>query len=109
MKYWFMLLLALVAGCSKSPLGVKSPAFDNAPAALKETWVQAVASAQTNDYAGAAIRMMGLRREQLTPEQAAAVEAALKSVTEAMYQAADRGDANALKAVEELKRRPRRP
>jgi len=40
--------------------------------------------------------------------QSAAVEASLKTVTEAMYEAADRGDLAAKKAIEELKRRPRR-
>jgi hypothetical protein len=109
MKYWLFFLAMVLAGCGKSVSGVKSNAFDNAQAPVKEVWVQAVACAQTNDYAGAAIRMMGLRNERLTPEQAAAVESAMKTVTEAMYQAADRGDAAALKAVEELKRRPRRP
>ena len=109
MKYCFILLLALVVGCSKNSSCVRSTAFENAPAATKELWGQAVAAAQTNDYAGAAVRMMSLRKEQLTPEQAAALESALKTVTEAMYQAADRGDPAALKAVEELKRRPRRP
>jgi len=36
------------------------------------------------------------------------VEAAWKTVAEAMYQAADRGDLAAKKAIDELRRRPRR-
>ena len=112
MKYQFVLwvaLVTLVASCSKSPssIGGKSTVFDSAPAAVKESWTRAVACAQTNDYAGATILMLGLRKQELTPEQSAAVEASLKTVTEAMYEAADRGDLAAKKAIEELKNRPR--
>jgi len=113
MKHQFVLwvaLVALVASCRESPssIGGKSKVFDRAPAAVKESWTQAVACAQTNDYAGATLLLAGLRKQELTPEQSAAVEASLKTVTQAMYEAADRGDLAAKKAIEELKRRPRR-
>jgi hypothetical protein len=103
-------LAALVASCSRSPssIGGKSKAFDSAPAAVKESWTQAVACAQTNDYAAATILMKELRKQELTPEQSAAVEASLKTVMEAMYEAAERGDPAAKKAIEELNKRPRR-
>ena len=113
MKHPFVLLVALAAlaaGCSKSPssIGGKSKVFDSASAAVRESWTQAVACAKTNDYAGATVLMMGLRKEELTPEQLATVDASLKTLTEAMYEAAGRGDPAAQKAIEELKKRPRR-
>jgi len=113
MKHQFVLwvaLVALVASCSKSPtsIGGMSTVFDSAPAAVKESWSQAVASARTNDYVGATILLLGLRKQDLTPEQSAAVEVSLKTVTEAMYEAADRGDPAAKKAIEELKKHLRR-
>ena len=113
MKHQFVLwvaLVTLVASCSKSPssVGGQSKLFDSAPAAVRESWTQAVACVQTDDYAGATILMLGLRKQELTPDQSAAVEASLKTVTEAMYEAAARGDPAAKKAIEELKRRPRR-
>ncbi len=103
-------LVSLIAGCSKGPASIagKSKVFDSAPAAVKEFWTQAVACAQTNDYAGATLRLMELRKQELTPAQSAAVEASLKTVTEALYAAADRGDPAAQKAIDELKKRPRR-
>ena len=106
----FIALVALVASCSKSPSSIsgRSKVFDSAPVAVKESWARAVACAQTNDYAGATILMWGLRKQELTPAQSAAVEASLKTVMEAMYAAADRGDLAAKKAIDELKKRPHR-
>jgi hypothetical protein len=106
----FIALVAMVASCSKSPssIGGRSKVFDSAPTAVKESWTRAVACAQTNGYAQATILLWGLRKQELTPAQSAAVEASLKTVMEAMYAAAERGDPAGKQAVEELKRRPRR-
>jgi hypothetical protein len=106
----FLALAALVASCSKSPSSIsgRSKVFDSAPAAVKESWTRAVAFAQTNDYAGATTLLMGLRKQELTPAQSAAVDASLKTVMEAMYAAAERGDPAAKQAIDELKRRSRR-
>ena len=113
MRHSFFVIAAVVivaASCSKSSssIGGNSKAFDRAPAMVKASWSKAVTCAQTNDCVGATILLKELRTQPLTPEQSAAVEASLKSVTETMYTAADRGDPAAQKAIEELKKRSRR-
>jgi len=97
------------AGCGRTPAARTraTQAFANAPPPLKETWERAAASLQTNNYILAAPLLMDLRRQALSAEQAAAVDATLKPVMEALYAAADRGDAAAAQAIAALKRRPR--
>ena len=97
-----------MAGCGSRSLDQNSKAFASAPAPLKESWTKAVACVRSKDYAGAAPLLFNLRTQSLTPDQSAAVEAAVKTVTEELWAAADRGDPAAKQAIEDLKKRARR-
>ena len=101
-----MVIMAFtVVGCSKtSRPETAGKVFDTAPAATKERWDRAVAAAKTNDYATAIINLRLMRTEtQLTPKQAQVVEDTMTSVSAKMYEAFNRDEPGAQKAMEELR------
>lgn len=103
-------MIGAAAGCRRSPATrlQETRAFANAPPALKESWQHAAACLQTNNYLVAAPLLFELRRQPLSPEQAAVVDDVLKPILEQLYAAADRGDTAAIRVVTALQRRPRR-
>jgi hypothetical protein len=111
---WIVLLwcvcLALLTGCGQKTAGELSSAekgaFDQAPGDLKAQWTGALEAAGTNDYVGAQTLLYGLLNQTLSPEQKQAVGKTLSSLNERLYSALDKGDPEAQKAMEELRRNP---
>lgn len=100
-------LLAVVAligaGCGGGGSGGK--AFQSAKPDVKAEWDSAMASAKANDYAKATVTLMELRkRTDLTPEQTQAIDKAATTISDQMYEAANKGDENAKKSIDELRK-----
>ena len=106
----FSLVLTLVAGCGhKGSQKLSSndlKAFDSAPAEVKQVWLMAVEASKTNDYVGGQTLFHRLLNQELTPEQKDAVSKESTALNQRLYDAFDKGDAAAVKAVEELRRNP---
>lgn len=105
---WICLGLGLV-GCSKeesrADLADSEPAMASVDPTIKTTWDKAMTAAKANEYAGAIMLLKTIVDDpKLTPEQKAAVENAMKAVSDQMYDALNRGDAKAQQAIEELRR-----
>lgn len=104
---WFvsMMFVAVIAvGCGRgvSP-SAANKAFDTAPPAVKATWEKALAAGKTNDYAMSITLLRSLRTEpSMTPKQLEALTDTTAAITEKMMDAANRGDADAKKAMEDL-------
>ncbi len=98
-----VLLAFLSAGCGSGAPKLSSAdlkAFDKAPAELKQRWEKAVAADKSRDYLTASVSYAALLRESLDPAQSAAVQTAIAALNTRMYEAAEKGDPNAQKAVQ---------
>jgi len=105
----FCLFLGFAAaGCKKSGSTgagtVDLKAFDSAAAEVKEDWATALAAAQTNDYATAYLTLTRMQaQQQLTEAQYQALAAESTLVHTRMTDAAQKGDADALKAIQDIR------
>ena len=94
------------AGCKKSSgaAAVDPKVFDSAPSELKEAWSTALRAAQANDYATAYLTLGQMRRQPgLNEAQNLAIAAQSTLVHARMNQAAQKGDSNALQAIQDIR------
>ena len=105
-------LLSLVgalclAGCGKSAEGLSSAnakLFASAPAEVKTAWDAASAAIATNGYATAILSLQKLQGlPALTAEQLKAVNETVTAVSDQMYEKANKGDAGAKEAINQLR------
>lgn len=99
------LYMALAAaGCNRQSLTVRdSDSFKSAPPEIKAAWQTAVAAAKTNGYLTAYTRLESLQtNSDLSAEQSKAVTDLLGVVGTRMFNAANQGDPEATKAVQEI-------
>ena len=106
--------ILLCDGCTKAgsgaPGAAEVKAFDGAKPEVKEIWEAALAADRTNDYARGLVLYYSLMREELSPEQQAVVAKVSTTLKQRMTDAAEKGDAAAKAAMEELRKRaPGRP
>jgi hypothetical protein len=81
----------------------RTRAFVSASPEIKVNWEGAVSALKTNDYVGSQLALFNLRAQtNLTTEQMTLVEDTLKAASGRMFDAAARGDTNALEAMREL-------
>ncbi len=101
------LVAVAASGCGKSAESAASDAgklFASAPPETKATWEAAQTAVKANDYATALLALRRIRLHPgLTPEQVAAVDKTSLAVSDQMYEAANKGDANAKKAIETMR------
>ena len=101
----------LATGCSKHAKGGASEqeqakALESASPRIQADWKLAVEAAQTNDYATAFLTLRKLQGQtDLTPEQRTAVDGKMTQVNDAMLAAVQKGDPEAKKAFDEIRRR----
>lgn len=99
--------LLLLAGCGGDTVkvtGANLEAFNNAPPEIKQKWDKALQDDKANNYAAAGKAYFELlRTPNLSPEQLQAVQNAAAALNQKMYDAADKGDAAAQKAIDELR------
>jgi nicotinamide riboside kinase len=111
----FMAIVGIVAlvgvavtGCSKDAKSIASSgttAFQSAPPETKAAWESALAAVKSDDYAAAILALQKLHGQAgLNPEQIQAVEKTATAVSDQMYAAANKGDPNAKKAIEDLRK-----
>lgn len=102
------LLVFSLVGCGPNPESAAShgdKAFQSAPPEVKAAWQTATASLKTNNFAVALDTLQHLHATPgLTPEQMKALEATATATSDKLYAAANAGDPNAKKAIEELRR-----
>ena len=119
MKSIFMISLAVatvlvVGGCKQSsstgPGAAEVKAFETATPEVKQIWQTALEADHTNDYAKGLTLYYSLLSENLTPEQREAVGKLSTGLKQRMSDAAEKGDASAQAAVQQLQQRaPGRP
>ena len=106
MAVW-CLATGLLAGCGKGNGGT-ARSFDNAPPEIKAEWSKAFAADQANDYIAAAsgYQMIVNQSDKLSVDQCQLVSDARSKLFSRLNSAAQRGDANARKALDALRRSP---
>jgi hypothetical protein len=101
--------LLLFGGCKKGnstgPAAAEIKAFDTASPEVKRVWQAALEADRTNGYAAALILYYSMLRENLTPEQHDAVGRVSTSLKQRLSEAAQKGDAAAQAAQQELRQR----
>jgi hypothetical protein len=101
-------MILCVPGCGSSADSIASRSqqlFQSAPPQTKAAWDNATAALKSNDYAGALTNLQWLAAAPgLTPEQARVVQQTATAVSDQMYAAVNRGDANGKKAIETLRK-----
>jgi hypothetical protein len=99
--------LLLFTGCGGDTVkvtGANLEAFKSAPPEIKQKWEKALEDDKANHYAAAGKAYFELlRAPNLTAEQLQAVQNAAAALNQKMYDAADKGDAAAQKAIDELR------
>lgn len=103
------LLIALcLAGCggsAESRMSHYDKAFGSAPPELKTQWDSALNAVKSKDYAVALGTLNKLAViTNLAPQQAEAVREVSTAVSDEMYEAANKGDAKAKQAIEDLRK-----
>ena len=102
-----LLALALALGCSKGgpDKSIPSSAFDSAPAELKKSWNDALASWKSHHYAEAAENFVSVQASSaaLSQEQSDAVTKAVDEFGQQAFTAANKGDTDATQAVQTLR------
>lgn len=101
----------ILSGCgggAKDPNKLSAqydPLFASADPETKACWETATGALQTNGYAVTilAVRTM-LQTGKLTPEQTQAAQETATAANDKMYEAANKGDAAALQAIEDLRK-----
>lgn len=105
----FPLLLALsLAGCggsAQSRMSHYEKAFNTAPPEVKAQWDTALNALKSKDYAAALGTLNQIAAiTNLAPEQAVAVREVSTAASDEMYDAANKGDAKAKQAIEDLRK-----
>lgn len=98
-----------LAGCSRKPAGLtpkEKQVFDSAPPEVKQNWDAALAAEKANDYVASLSLFNELLQQNLSPEQRDAASKEMTALNQRMYDAANKGDAAAKKAVEDLQHNP---
>ena len=98
-------VLLLVAGCGQRPAKLtadQSKAFDSAPAEVKQTWEKALAADKANDYVAAQTALDSLDQMILSDPQRKALEVESGAFGLRLWQAAEKNDPAAVKAVQEI-------
>jgi hypothetical protein len=100
-------LSLLLAGCGANPQSAAShgdKAFQSATPEVRSAWQTAAASLKTNNFALALDTLKHLHAvPSLTQDQMKAIETTATATSDKMYAAANAGDANAKKSIEELR------
>lgn len=106
------LCAVVLAGCGGSPdpnkLGNKNDKlFQSADPGIKTSWDVAMAALKTNGYVAAITSLQDITRgtnTAVTPEQVKAAGETVTAISDSMYSAANKGDAKAREAIDELRK-----
>lgn len=102
-------VLFSITGCGKgkgSDPAQLAKLFQSADPQTKADWDKASAAAETNDFVTAILTLKKLQEQPgLTPEQRTAVNDSMTAANDQLSAAVQKGDPNATKALEEIRRR----
>jgi hypothetical protein len=102
-----LVMLGLVVGCNKGAGtggAEQSKAFQSAPPETKAMWEAGLSASKTNDYAAAYLILRKLAAQpNLSPEQTKLISDETAAVNSRMSEAASKGDANAKKAMQDIR------
>ncbi len=99
------LALFVTAGCGHKTATLSEAdlkVFDSAPAEVKQTWEKALAADKANDYLTTQNLLDSLGKMQLTDAQNNALQSEIGSFSLRLWQAAEKNDPAATKAVQEI-------
>lgn len=100
-------ILLVVIGCGKSATTdptQQAKAFQSATPQNQADWSRALEATRTNDFALAILTFRKLQGQtDLTPEQRAALTDRMATANEQLAAAVQKGDSNAVKALEEIR------
>ncbi len=100
---------AFLLGCNRGPALHDSNAFQSASPELKTMWATAYAAAKTNGYVLAYSTLQNLRNQtNLDAQQIQAVDELIGVVGTRMFDAANKGNPEAVKALQEVQTTTRR-
>jgi hypothetical protein len=104
-------VLVVCVGCGQSSIKLSSSnkaAFEKAPPEVKQVWESALAADKANDYLKAQQSLDSLSQMALSEEQKQALEKERAAFGQRLWQAAEKNDPAAVKAVHESQnsRRP---
>ncbi len=98
-------LMLWCAGCGPKAPTLSSQdlkAFESAPTEVKQTWEKALAADKANDYVTAQNLMDTLAKMQLSADQSNALVVESGTFGARLWQAAEKNDPAAVKAVQEI-------
>ena len=102
-----MLVLLPGAGCGRgggSDPASRSKLFQSPPE-VKAGWDAVVTAAKAKQYSTAILGIQKLRQQPgLTPEQTQVMDQTATALSDEMYEAANKGDANAKKSLDDLRK-----
>jgi hypothetical protein len=102
-----LIVVATLPACSKSGAGktISSTSFDSAPADVKKMWTDSMAAWKSHRYEEAATSFASLENTatNLSPQQKDDLTRAVDEFGQEAFAAANKGDAEATKAVQTLR------
>jgi hypothetical protein len=101
------IFIFVVAGCgsgSAKPSTAQLGAFDGAPDEVKQAWKKALDAEQASDYVGAQTSFESLSKLDLAPQQKQALDSEFFSFQDRLYQAAEKGNQEAIKAMQDIRK-----
>jgi hypothetical protein len=102
----FLAIALLVAGgCGNQTVKLTSEqtkSFDTVPSEVKQAWDKALTADKANDYVNAQKLLDNLKQMQLNDEQKQALETERATFDQRLWQAAEKNDPAAVKAVQEI-------
>jgi len=107
----FAAICLATAGCNQEAarqMVADTKAFESASPVIKDDWAKTLAAVSSRDYSTAIISCRKLQAlTELTPEQRVAVNKTLAAVSQQMTAAAAKGDPDAIKAIQEMRKQGR--
>jgi hypothetical protein len=103
-----MAICLATAGCSKTAtpkVASDTKAFESASPEIKADWEKTMSAVTSNDYATAILTCRKLQEQsELTPEQHTAVNDTMTAVNDRLAAAVEKGDQNAINAMDEVRK-----
>jgi hypothetical protein len=99
-----IVVLVTCVGCGQGAIKLSSSekaAFDKASSEVKQAWESALAADKSNDYLNAQRALDSLGQMQLSEEQKQALEKERAAFGQRLWQAAEKNDPAAIKAVQD--------
>lgn len=105
LRLFSLIVIMTVVGCGQQKpklSGDQARAFDSAPTEIRQIWTKALEADKANDYVNAQHLLDSLKTMQLSDQQTQALETEYDAFGLRLWQAAEKNDPAAVKAVHEI-------